>query len=83
MRLKGHSTPSLPYTKSKLIIMMSIIILLNTNKQSMLTLIRCDGTSNKIILSYSYEITFLPLLHCMKQVKSGNIKKGMDMQKGV
>jgi len=35
----------------------------------MLTLIRCDGTSNKIILSYSYEITFLPLLHYMKQVK--------------
>jgi hypothetical protein len=82
-RLKGHSTLNLPYPESGLIIMMSIIILLNTNKQSMLTLIRCDGMSNKIILSYSYEITFLPLLHCMKQGKLGNIKEGRNMQKRV
>jgi hypothetical protein len=57
--------------------------MLNTNKQSMLTLIKCDDTSNKIILYYSYKITFLPLLHSMKQVKSGNIKENMNIQKGI
>ncbi|KAL9339334.1 hypothetical protein Peur_068349 [Populus x canadensis] len=82
-RPKGHSTLNLPFPESGLIVMMSIIILLNTNEQSMLTLIRCNGTSNKIILSYSYEITFLPLLRCMKQGKSDNIKEGRNMQKRV
>jgi hypothetical protein len=45
---------------------------LNTNKQSILILIRCDDMNNRIILFYYYEITSLPLQCCMKQVKSGN-----------
>ena len=46
----------------------------------MLILIRCDGTSSRIILFYYYEITSLPLLRCIKQVKSGNIKKSVSRQ---
>jgi hypothetical protein len=82
-QLKGHFTLNLSYPESGLIIIIPIIILLNTNKQSMFTLIRCDGTSNKIILSYSYKIIFLPLLRCMKHVKSCNIKEDRNIQKGV
>ena len=81
--LKGHSTLSLSYLESGLIIMVLIIILFNTNKQSMPTLIRYDCTSKKIILYFSHKITFLPLLQCMKQVKSSNIKKGRNIQKEV
>ena len=80
-RLKSHSTLSLLYPESELIIMMPIIILLNTNKQFMITLIKCNGTSNKIIISYLYEIIFLPLLRCMRQFKSSNIKENMNIQK--
>jgi len=47
----------------------------------MFTLIRCDSTSNKIILSYSYEITFLPLLRFMRQFKSCNLKDNRNIHK--
>jgi len=45
MKLKGHSTLSLPYPEPELIIMIS----LNTNKPSISILIRCDGPISKII----------------------------------
>ena len=76
MKLKGHSALSLPYLEPKLIIMISVMIPLNTNKLSRLILIRCDSTINKIILSYSYKIIFLPFLHSVRQWKSGDIKEG-------
>jgi hypothetical protein len=62
VKLNGHSTLSPPYPEPELIIMMPI----KYNKPSMLTLTRCDGTISKIILSYCYKITSLPLLRCMK-----------------
>jgi hypothetical protein len=49
----------------------------------MLLLIRCDGTSSKIILSYSLKIIFLPLPTLHEKVKSGIIKEGRNIQKGV
>jgi hypothetical protein len=49
----------------------------------MLILSRCDSTNNRIILLYYYEITYLLLLRCMKQVKLGNIKDKWNIQKGV
>jgi len=58
------------YHEPELIIMRPIIIPLNTNKPSIFILIRCDGTISKIILSYSYNITFLPLSRCMRQWKN-------------
>jgi hypothetical protein len=61
------------YPEFGLIIMISIIILLNMNKSSMLILIRNDGTSNTIILSYSYKIIFLPLLRCIAWNSSNKI----------
>ena len=82
-KLKGHSTLSFSYPEPELIIMMLIIIPLNTNKPSILKLIRCDDTSSRIILFYYYEITSLPLLHCIKQLKPDNIKGEWDIQKGV
>ena len=78
VKLKGHSTLRPPYPEPRLIIMMPIIIPLNTNKQLMLILIRCDGTSSRIILFYYYKITSLSLLRCIKQVKSSNIKGSMN-----
>jgi hypothetical protein len=78
VKLKGHSTLRPPYPEPRLIIMMPIIIPLNTNKQLILILIRCDGTSSRIILFYYYKITSLSLLRCIKQVKSGNIKGSMN-----
>jgi len=48
VKLNGHSTLSPPYPELELIIMMPI----KYNKSSMLTLIRCDGTISKTILSY-------------------------------
>jgi hypothetical protein len=53
------------------------------NRIDNLALIRCDGTISKIILSYWYKITSIPLLCCMKQVKSGNIKESINIQEGV
>jgi hypothetical protein len=47
----------------------------------MFILIKCDGMSNIIILFYYYEIIFLPLICCMKQVKPGNIKGNRSIQK--
>jgi hypothetical protein len=80
VKLKGHSTLRPPYPEPRLIIMMPIIIPLNTNKQLMFILIRCDGMSSRIILFYYYKITSLSLLRCIKQVKSGNIKGSMNRQ---
>jgi hypothetical protein len=82
-KLKGHSTLSLSYPEPELIIMMLIIIPLNTKKSFILILIRCDGTSSRKILFYYYEITSLPLLHCIKQLKPDNIKGEWDIHKGV
>ena len=46
----------------------------------MLILIRCDGTSSRIILKYYYKITSLFLLHYINQVKSGNTEGSMNRQ---
>jgi hypothetical protein len=46
----------------------------------MFILIRCNGTSSRIILFYYYEIIYLPLLRCIKQVKQGNIKESVSRQ---
>ena len=77
--LKCNSTPSLPYS-GRVSNYNTNHILLNTNKQSMLILIRCDGTSSRIILFYYYKIISLPLLRCMKQVKPCNIKGSTSIQ---
>jgi len=82
MELKGHSALSLPYPELELIIIMHITIPLNMNKPSILILIRCEGIISKIILSYSYKITFLPLLRCIRQWKPGDIKEGKKERKG-
>jgi hypothetical protein len=44
----------------------------------MLILIRCDSTSNKILLFYYCEITSLPLLCYMKQAKPDIIKRRVE-----
>ena len=46
----------------------------------MLILIRCDDTSSGIIIFYYYEVTSLPLIRCMKQVKPDNIKESTSIQ---